>query len=73
MKKTILSVTVVAAVALTVSFGLTKNEPKSVSMLQNLEAMAAGEINPDCPNGCHDNGLGCYCYGDYPTAREHVW
>lgn len=27
-------------------------------------------INPDCPNGCKENGDGCYCYQWYPCYKE---
>ena len=29
------------------------------------QAQAKDKINPECPNGCNDNGDGCYCYGWY--------
>lgn len=31
------------------------------------------EPNPECPNGCHMGGNGCYCYGWYAGLREHQW
>jgi hypothetical protein len=42
--------------------------------LANVEALA-GEINPDCPNGCLANGNGCWCFVWYPCYldAEFVW
>jgi len=39
----------------------------------NVEALASGEINPDCPNGCMGKGQKCHCYIDYPLkeAKEY--
>ena len=41
--------------------------------LANVEALARNEINEDCPNGCLDNGSGCWCYQWYPCYQEYVW
>lgn len=62
-------------VVLCVCFGSQQgNELKSLEMdqllLNNVEALANNEENPLCPNGCFDNGKGCYCYQWYPTYRE---
>ena len=38
--------------------------------MENVEALARGEENPLCPNGCYNNGNGCYCYTWFPTYRE---
>jgi len=36
----------------------------------NVEALASGDINPDCPNGCMGKGDGCHCYRDYDKLAE---
>ena len=36
-------------------------------------ALAQGEINPLCENGCIDNGNGCLCKEWFPTYREYEW
>ena len=37
--------------------------------LANVEALAQSESDL-CPNGCYDNGTGCYCHFWFPTYRE---
>ena len=37
----------------------------------NIEALAQDE-NPNCENGCLDNGNGCYCNFYYPYY-EAIW
>lgn len=37
--------------------------------LANVEALANTESS-DCPNGCFDNGNGCFCHYWFPTYRE---
>jgi hypothetical protein len=42
--------------------------------LANIEALASGEINPDCPNGCLvECSDGCFCYKFYPIYKEAPW
>ena len=39
--------------------------------LANVEALAEnGDINSLCPNGCIDNGDGCYCHYYFPYDKE---
>lgn len=38
--------------------------------LENADALAADERNPLCPNGCYENGYGCYCYGWHQFELE---
>lgn len=39
--------------------------------LKNVAIMAqANAENPECPNGCHACGNGCYCYQPYPVYKE---
>ena len=45
----------------------------NVQSLKNNVANAKDEINPECLNGCNDNGDGCYCYGWYKHYKEHKW
>jgi hypothetical protein len=48
------------------------NEPVlSDVVLENVEALASGEINPDCPNGCSGPGGGCHCNGYHPHYDEY--
>jgi len=41
--------------------------------LQNIKIMsqANAQVNPDCPNGCLDNGAGCRCNGWHPHYLEY--
>ena len=41
--------------------------------MKNVEALASGEINPDCPNGCVEGEGGCFCFKDYPELKEATW
>jgi len=67
-------VAIAAAVALNVSISNQKQDKASMLALANVEALADGEINPDCPNGCIDGEpTGCYCKGDYPDLEEYDW
>ena len=38
----------------------------------NIEVLAQEE-NPNCENGCLDNGNGCYCNLYYPYYKEAIW
>jgi len=73
MKKKILSGIFALALLSTVSFGVNKSMNSDVGLsflaLNNVEALAQGE-STDCPNGCYDNGTGCYCNGWYPSYKE---
>jgi len=40
--------------------------------LANVEALANGEINPDCPNGCVAGSGGCFCYEYYEYYAEYT-
>jgi hypothetical protein len=60
-------------VAFNINAGLNSNDAQMDVALANIEALATSEINPDCPNGCHNNGDGCHCYDNYTNYREHVW
>ena len=75
MKKNIIKVAFIAAFAIVAGYNVYNSQItdiKSDLALDNVEALAYGE-NPFCPNGCHDNGGGCYCRIWYPTYREHKW
>ena len=49
-----------------------QNESNNLSYLglDNIEALTQGGENDLCPNGCQDDGSGCYCYGWYPSYKE---
>lgn len=67
MKKKVLGiVTAVAVVAIAGVNYLQMNQSVELSdlALANVEALAQGEINPACPNGCVSGSEGCFC---------HVW
>ena len=71
MKKIILSVAVVATAAIA-GWNYQQNQNKvemSDLALANVEALAQSESDL-CPNGCYDNGTGCYCHIWFPTYRE---
>lgn len=72
MKKKIMYA--VACVALAAIAGWNYQQSKqnvelSDLALENVEALASGEYS-DCPNGCYDNGSGCFCHYWFPSYRE---
>ena len=77
MKKIILSG--LFALALLVAAGYAVNQSmKSDADLSdlafmNVEALAKSDENDLCPNGCLDDGGGCYCYGWYEKYKEAPW
>ena len=74
MKKIFGFAAVVAMVAAAnVKMASNNNEELTALQLENIEYLAEAEINPDCPNGCHENGPGCWCRSWYPTYLEHNW
>lgn len=66
-KKVFAAIAVVAAMFAGYSMQCEKKN-SDVSFL-NIEALAQNE-NDLCPNGCYDNGNGCYCNRWYPEYRE---
>ena len=73
MKSKLFSVLSVVAIAIMAGINVFKvqNQVRLSDVgIENVEALANNEINPLCPNGCLDNGCGCYCYNWYPTYRE---
>lgn len=74
MKKKILLAGAVALMAAVAVTGYSAYNKTNVSDLlsANVEALTRGE-NPNCPNGCKDNGDGCYCNFYYPDYKEAIW
>lgn len=71
MKKNIVKVAFVAAIAIVCSINVLnsqKSETLSEVILANVDALAS--VNPLCPNGCLKNGDGCYCNGWFETYKE---
>ena len=76
MKKKIYKFVSVAviAVAMAVSFQMSKANNATDLTMENVEAlaMADGEGNSDCPNGClTDCGPGCECNGWHENLLEY--
>jgi len=71
MKKKIFgaAIVVVIAVSAMINVNLNKVSNKGDLALANVEALATDEWG-NCPNGCLDNGKGCYCIQYYPYYRE---
>lgn len=72
MKKKVFGV--VALIAIAVAAGWNYQQSKQESeisdlTLANVEALASGESS-NCPNGCYDNGSGCFCHYWFPSYRE---
>ena len=76
MKKNIMKVALVAAVAAMAGYGVYANQSKEMMsdvMLENVEALATDEYDPMCPNGCLSDGDGCLCHYWFPTYKEKDW
>ncbi len=76
MIKKLISVAFVAAVLSVGAYSYTQSQhEKSINelTLANVEALADGEINPLCPNGCVEGDDVCYCYGFHFPFREVKW
>ncbi|SEG29467.1 NVEALA domain-containing protein [Parabacteroides chinchillae] len=76
MKKKLFGIAIVAIVAVGTAWNVNENKNEvtiSNLVLANMEALASGEgdINPLCPNGCVDNGTGCYCYMWHSNLQEY--
>ena len=73
MKTNILKAAFVVAIAMVGGinvFNAQKTEVLSDVAMANVEALADDEVNPLCPNGCVENGTGCFCNGWYPSYQE---
>ena len=77
MKKNYLKIALVSAFAIAAGYNVYNSQEEvklSEMALDNVEAIAQGEYNPMCPNGCVSNGNGCACNGIYvATWREYSW
>ena len=77
MGKKILSGLFALALLATAGYGGQKSLKSNAGLndlaLANVEALADGEINPDCPNGCVKGAGGCFCYEYYPHFKEYDW
>lgn len=75
MKK-IVKFTVLAVFAFITGLNVYKAQTEvqlSDAQMKNVEALASGEINPDCPNDCVEGEGGCFCFKDYPELKEATW
>lgn len=74
MKKKLLSVLSALAMMALVAYASQANNEEAVlsdMALENAEALA-GNINPDCPNGCLTDPGSCKCNGPHPYL-EATW
>ena len=67
----------VAALVTVAGYGVyasQKSDAMSDLMLDNGEALARYEVNPDCPNGCTSSlNSYCHCFKIYRDMREVHW
>lgn len=68
-KNLLLTLAVVVAMSLTAYNAFHNQEETELSAitLENVEALASSEINPDCPDGCLTTPGYCFCYRPYPN------
>ena len=73
MKKKILSGIFALSLLVATGYGVSQNLKSDSGLsnlaLNNVEALAQSE-NDLCPNGCYDNGTGCYCNGWHWYYKE---
>ena len=74
MKRTIkiAAVAFIAAMGILVAYNATSDTEMNDLQNENLEALA-GDINPECPNGCVRGTETCKCYGEHKNTREGIW
>ena len=77
MKKIIFKTAAAALLVSGLAFNFSLNNTNNNNALASLEFIAnisvAQTENPECPNGCLENGPGCYCYGWYSYLLEAKW
>ena len=60
---------------LTVNVAQVRTDDANLKAIK-IMSQANAQVNPDCPNGCLDNGAGCRCngwhpdYGDYKERQQ---
>lgn len=72
MKKKVFGAVALIAIAVAAGWNYQQSQQESELSdltLANVEALASGESS-DCPNGCYDNGSGCFCHYWFPSYRE---
>lgn len=73
MRRKILSGLFALTLLVATGYGVNESQKSNAGLsdlaLSNVEALAQTE-NDLCPNGCLDNGDGCYCNGWYPDYME---
>lgn len=72
MKKKVFGAVALIAIAVAAGWNYQQSQQESEISdltLANVEALASGESS-DCPNGCYDNGSGCFCHYWFPSYRE---
>lgn len=74
MKKRIILGGTVCLFVLATMFSFNISQKANISDLSlksiSVMAQANAEVDPLCPNGCLDNGQGCYCHIWYPCLLE---
>ncbi len=76
MKKSLLKIMFLAFVGVAMGYNVYNSQNEvglSDLALNNIEALARYEINPDCPNGCTSASSTCYCFKIYTGMREVHW
>ena len=73
-KKKLFSGLFALALLATTAVGVAESRKSEATMsdlaMANVEALAYNEVDHPCPNGCYDNGTGCFCHVYYHYYRE---
>ena len=74
MKRTIkiAAAAFIAAMGILVAYNATNDTEMNDLQNENLEALA-GNINPDCPDGCVKGEGKCTCYGEHEGLVHGTW
>ena len=74
MKKRIFLATIaglfVMFAILTVNVAQVRTDDANLKAIK-IMSQANAQVNPDCPNGCLDNGAGCRCNGWHPHYLDY--
>ncbi|HNW91186.1 MAG TPA: hypothetical protein PKN48_16120 [Bacteroidales bacterium] len=55
---------------LTVNVAQVRTDDANLKAIK-IMSQANAQVNPDCPNGCLDNGAGCRCNGWHPHYLDY--
>lgn len=71
--KNFIKALLIAIQAMGAGYGIYASTQETDTLSDTVKANAEALANEWCPNGCHADGPGCYCYLKWDNYREHNW